>query len=123
MSVHGAHNKDACDALIAGNKYFDWIVTTAFYSSIHYIDQKLFPYNLNGKWVYSIDAACRSLRMSKHQCREQIVNNTFQEISVQFKFLLTTCSTARYINYDIPPAKAQLARKYLDFIVEECKKK
>lgn len=46
---HGEHNKCACDELIKGKKYFDWIVTTAFYSSIHYIDSKIFPYIHNKK--------------------------------------------------------------------------
>ena len=101
MSAHGAHNRDACDVLISGNKFFDWIVTTAFYSSIHYIDQKIFPYQIGTRWVRSTDEASKVLRLPKHQCREQIVNSSFPEITVPFKFLLSTCFTARYNNYNI----------------------
>lgn len=54
---HGIHNKDACDSLISGNKYHDWIVTTAFYSSIHLIDTKLFPLIHKGRTIRSINDA------------------------------------------------------------------
>ena len=124
MSVeHGEHNKEACDSLITGNKYFDWIVTTAFYSSIHFIDNKIFPYKHDGKWLRSTDEARRAFNNSKHRTREIIVNDAFPEISVQFSFLLSTCGTARYVNYKISPEKAKLAREYLNFIIEECAKK
>lgn len=34
---HEQHNEELCDFLIADGKFTDWIVTTSFYSALHYV--------------------------------------------------------------------------------------
>jgi hypothetical protein len=40
---HAKHNEELCDFLISVGKYNDWVITTAFYSAIHYVQSKIFP--------------------------------------------------------------------------------
>ncbi len=39
------HNLETCRYLLKGNSFHDWVLTTAFYSSIHFLDDILFPYS------------------------------------------------------------------------------
>ncbi|HCA42575.1 MAG TPA: hypothetical protein DEP28_04900, partial [Bacteroidetes bacterium] len=40
---HAEHNEKACQLLFKTNEFNDWVVTTAFYSSLHSVSFKLFP--------------------------------------------------------------------------------
>ena len=43
---HAIHNKEACEYLSKEPKFSDWVITTAFYSALHFIDYKIFPLDL-----------------------------------------------------------------------------
>ncbi len=47
---HANHNKEVCDYLSKNPNYSDWIITTAFYSALHFVDYKIFPlkFTFNG---------------------------------------------------------------------------
>lgn len=40
---HAKHNYEVCFFLYEKTKYNDWIITTAYYSAIHFVYYKLFP--------------------------------------------------------------------------------
>lgn len=123
MSEHGNHNKSLCDELLGQQKYHDWVVTTAFYSAIHFIDHKMFPVKLeNGRWARSISEAQKSIGCTKHQCREILVDTYMPQMSVEFKFLQSACFNARYKDYKVAPADSSLSREHLEHIIIECGK-
>jgi len=73
MREHGKHNKDVCDKLNLQDELEcnDWVVTTAFYSSIHYLDHILFPFtNTNGATFQNINEAHRNLNQKTNTKRE-----------------------------------------------------
>lgn len=40
---HATHNEEVCSHLDDNTKYSDWIITTAFYSAMHFMKHKIFP--------------------------------------------------------------------------------
>lgn len=40
---HAIHNEEACDFLLSSNKFNDWVITTAFYSALHFVQHEIFP--------------------------------------------------------------------------------
>jgi phosphatidylinositol kinase/protein kinase (PI-3 family) len=113
MSHHGEHNLSACKFLFSSDKikYNDWVVTTAFYSALHYLDVKLFPFDYNGKTLKSIDEARKYLAQhNKHQTRTLLVQKKFPEIAHQFKWLSSNCHNARYVDYRVTLENAAYAK-------------
>src|ERR1051326_8009484 len=100
---HGEHNRTLCDHLITKGGYNDWVVTTAFYSAIHFIEHKLFdkPFDYGGKKLINIDAAHNYIRItkSKHETRGILVTHANLEFAHEYLYLEKACKNARYINY------------------------
>jgi len=40
---HAEHNESLCELLLNNGNYNDWVITTAFYSAIHFVRHKIFP--------------------------------------------------------------------------------
>lgn len=40
---HAEHNKELSEQLYAEGKFLDWANTTAFYSALHFVNEKLLP--------------------------------------------------------------------------------
>ncbi len=117
---HAAHNKKLCEKLYEENEFRDWVITTAFYASIHYVDAQIFPRDYNGEHLPSIDKAKAFLQKSAHQTRLKLVQELLPNIYKDFKFLHDNCLNARYIDYHIDEDTSQKAKKYLDTIATTC---
>ncbi len=40
---HAKYNELLCEVLAEDGRWDDWVVTTAFYSAMHFVEFKLFP--------------------------------------------------------------------------------
>lgn len=125
--AHGKHNKRVCEHLnIQVDKLpcNDWIVTTAFYSSIHYIDHIIFPYELGDRTKFNdINEAHKSIRASsKHQTRAEIISQVLPDLKGGYSFLISESQNARYVNYDVNPMIASKAIRELNKIAQFCDK-
>lgn len=117
------HNEKACKHLHSSKEFHDWVITTAFYSSIHYIDGCLFPasYEMtNGKIKNcgSIDDyfSKNNQAETKHIIRMYLVEEFCIEIQAQFKWLMDNSSHLRYSDYKTTEEEANKAIEYLDEI-------
>ena len=120
---HGKHNHVVCNKLHVTTDIpcNDWIITTAFYSAIHFIDHIIFPSEYNGTKFENINDAHKVLRkQSKHQTREFLVHAKLPSQSANYSFLMSQCWDARYNDYDINSAISDLAVKKLNAIMKEC---
>ncbi len=128
---HGQHNFDLCKHLTDQKigVFNDWIITTAFYSSIHFIYSELFPgkFSVEGELgkEYSTFESLYSYyfkthRLSKHNFTEHLVSEYLEDVQDEFKFLKDTCHTARYSNYVIANDRAQEAMDALIKIKNLC---
>ena len=120
--THANRNTQLCQNLLDEGVYYDWVITTAFYSSIHFIDHKIFPCPYDGKVLHDIIHAHRHFNgmKSKHQVREHLVAIVIPAQVGNYKFLDTQCRNARYLNYNVNEQKARIARQKLDEIITEC---
>ena len=65
---HAKHNEDACHYLNQSGKYNDWVITTAFYSAMHYVQYELFSMEVGDKaYDNSIKAHLNKLSQT-HDC-------------------------------------------------------
>jgi len=120
--LHGLHNNELCDLLISmGNDDFnDWIVTTAFYSALHFVHHYIFPLNLQDKTYRSFDVYYlveqQERDLSKHTVTRNLVGTYISELSVKYNWLFKECYNARYRNYIVHKSIAKSAKQYLDEI-------
>ena len=101
---HGKHNKRVCDKLHLQEEYKcnDWVVTTSFYSSIHFIDHALFPCDYKGNRLNNINDAHSVIRAnSKHQTRAILLEKLRPKHKGDYSLLISESQNARYVNYQI----------------------
>jgi len=117
---HGQHNKKVCDRLHLQDEYecCDWVVTTAFYSAIHFIDHALFPCTYDGKRFNDINEAHKSMRgISRHETRGILVNKHMPQHRGAYTFLSSESRSARYVHYKVNQAIANRAVKEVEAII------
>ncbi|RJO64174.1 MAG: hypothetical protein C4540_04650 [Candidatus Omnitrophota bacterium] len=114
--IHGNHNIDFLSYIYPQQDFNDWIVTAAFYSSVHIIECVVFKRKrviYRGKalqvahpkeFFIQIKTSglpfpnyCKS--KSDHAARLLIVYLNYPEVSAQYKRLYNASETARYRQY------------------------
>lgn len=129
---HAEHNEKACDHLLSnpneeGVTFHDWVVTTAFYSAMHYVQHEIFPltigdnvYNTFNEYYHKHFKG--SEKPSKHTATAELVRINIYNAYAAYKSLVDTCHTARYTDYQTTEAVAIVARKRLDQVKAFLKK-
>jgi len=123
---HALRNFNLCIKLFDEGQYRDWVVTTAFYSAVQYIEYTIFPLVLK-KVEYSdfdeyYEAKSNNGFPNKHNIRKRLVSEQLPKIRTQYRDLLDECHTARYYTYETSPSKAIEAKKNIEYIKSECLK-
>ncbi len=116
---HAIHNEAVCDFLRADGNYNDWVITTAFYSAIHYVEHQIFPLVIGTTTHNSFnsyyDAILKSRRVSKHNGKLSLVKSTLT-CGAQYRWLMDACMNSRYTNYIVTPEEATMAKECLDLV-------
>ncbi len=116
---HAIHNEEACNFLLTSKKFNDWVVTTAFYSSLHYVQYELFPLTDNGQKYtdfnvyYGKVLQRKNKKLSKHSATIELVKTNLSACSSYYRWLHDACMSARYNNYNVSESKAKTANDYL----------
>jgi len=117
---HANHNTDLCDKLLNEGIYLDWVVTTAFYAAMHYIDAKIYPVKYKG--IEYIDFAtfykviCKPSGISKHNGKIILSTGHSNDLGEKYRYLHDACHSARYSRYLVSQGAAAHARKKLSKI-------
>lgn len=130
MSVkHAKHNEDTCSYLIKNGNFNDWVVTTAFYSALHFVQYEMFPltekrvkYNSFNDY-YNAVIKKNNPRINKHKATVYMVYKRIPKAGGSYRWLFDACMNARYINYQVSRSKAEKAKMSLDLIKSSLKKK
>jgi len=116
---HAIHNENACEFLHKDGNYCDWVVTTAFYSALHYLQHEIFPKNIGGKDYDTFDKYYNQHyngivnKPNKHKSTISLIRSELgDQIHENYNWLFGVCMNARYRNYKTHP-----------FIAEECIKR
>jgi len=122
------HNEKACNYLNDKGEFIDWVITTAFYSSIHFIHHKIFPYTYifpDGtiREYHNFEKLYQQFKggtQGKHAYLRNFVETNHESIAIDFQHLMDTCMTARYIDCRFEPIAAKVARMRLKNIKKYC---
>ncbi|TNF50613.1 MAG: hypothetical protein EP305_00015 [Bacteroidetes bacterium] len=105
---HAVHNESVCQDLAKNPDYKDWVITTAFYSSLHYLRHAIFPLKFNSSkrgmkvTATSFNTYCliEGHEGKKHSVFKKLVDSECpNEIGVAYHRLLDASYTARYNQY------------------------
>lgn len=114
---HAEHNEALCDFLITDGSYRDWIITTAFYSALHYVKNEIFPLTEAGVTYNNFNDYYRivqkPMKLCKHRGMIELTKRYLNPCSGHYRWLYDACMTSRYNNYQVTPAKAGTARTKL----------
>jgi len=126
---HGEHNEELCDHLLetTGDRFSDWVVTTAFYACIHFVEHKMFPLKMGGAEFRNFGEYCNHLhkkggRRSKHAIKADLVRKNLPEVAVHYHKLKDACMDARYIDYRVSDEDAVLSRRAMKEVKKACLK-
>lgn len=113
------HNREVCLHLHneMSGQFNDWVVTTAYYSAIHYFYSDFFPgkFEINGKFINftSFDQWYSAQPIKgKHEATFQLVKERFsdnEDLIDSFQRLKDLCWSSRYKNWKIEDALADFA--------------
>jgi len=120
--VHGERNRSLSDELKKGKKYYDWVVTTAFYSSIHFLEDFLLPKKINNQDCKNIGQVKKAYSLQgRHIARLRLIqDNTDNQIAIKYKWLDDRSRYARYTTYKVTAAEADKATQFLKEIHKCC---
>lgn len=116
---HAVHNEAACDFLLNSKQFNDWVITTAFYSAIHFVHSEIFPLEEDGKVYKGFDSYFslimkrKNNKLTKHTATIQLVKIHLNKSASHYRWLFDACMNARYSNYVVSNTKARIARDHL----------
>ncbi len=123
---HANHNEEVCEYLNKRTAYSDWVITTAFYSALHFVEHKIFPLRIrqNGKLFnfsnFDIYYAFLGTNINKHKARAKLVEKELPEIAPNYNKLKDLSFTARYVGYKYDNDIAKDAKDNLEGIKKFC---
>ncbi len=118
---HAEHNEKLSLQLYGEGVFFDWATTTAFYSALHFVNEKILPGEYNGMHCDTIVEAASALKTkNKHNATMAMVGIKLPLIANDYKFLMDSSFTARYYDYSVSKDYAKLCQKKLKKIREHC---
>ncbi len=127
--IHAGHNEDACNFLHSDGNYCDWVVPTAFYAALHFVQHEIFPFTVNGRKYNSFDMYYNGHykgvknKPSKHVSTVNLVKSELgDDVHQNYSWLFGLCMNARYINYNIHKFIAEESIKRLGRIKSLMKK-
>lgn len=123
---HAVRNQEVAQYLFDNTEYYDWVITSSFYSAINIVKYKIFPLILDGETFRTFerykDEYQRSLPASPHTILQQLVNKLpeMRAIRVDFKILYDECHSSRYKRYECSEEEAKNALIKLSAIMKHC---
>lgn len=122
--AHAQRNLDLSNQLLKEGIYFDWVVTTSFYSSVHFVEHALFPLIENGieykdfNNYWNVNHAKTSV--SKHSCKKTLVWKYLKNVGAIYRDLFDECNNSRYNNYVVHAIDAVGAKDKAEKIKLAC---
>lgn len=127
---HAQHNENVCNDLHScGKGYNDWVVTTAFYSALHYVRHKIFPLDITvgTKKVkvasldqYYVIKKNQGFKGSKHSLLKTLAHQHIGKAGSNYNKLLDWSQNARYTNYKVSGDRAKSALYNLKVVKSAC---
>ena len=126
--AHGEHNEKACDLLALNQGFPDWVITTAFYASLHFVTSKIFPFDYSENGSPSVKftdiASWQKFKNyssnKRHELIKDLVGVHCSKVASEYEWLLSSSWNARYHSHSHPPEIVNRARDYMNKIKKHC---
>ena len=121
--THAQHNEALCLELHVDGRWNDWVVTTAFYSAMHYVQERLFPLKVKDTEYKDFDdyySRRTDGSRSQHEARRNLVHVHLHKAYGAHRWLHGTCRTARYYKYQTTKELADQAVLKLNVVKSLC---
>ena len=117
----GDRNRSLSKKLLDEKTYYDWVVTTAFYSTIHYVEDYILPTKIGNTECNCIAQVKKAYSMrGRHEARERLVFDQLgTKVGARYKWLDDRSRNSRYETFKLQASEAIKAKEYLDFIFKE----
>jgi hypothetical protein len=119
--AHAIHNAKVCAFLNDANDYPDWVVTTAFYAALHFVQHEVFPGSMGNRTYVSFENYYNGHyghTQNKPNRHRSTINLVYSEIGtdagVIYEWLHDACRTARYRNFNTSPSVAKASMERLE---------
>ncbi|MGE3802103.1 MAG: hypothetical protein AB7H80_13870 [Candidatus Kapaibacterium sp.] len=132
---HALHNEEVCRYIAEREEFGDWVITTAFYAALHWMNYKLFPlpftdpdtgteYHFRSLDEYRFEVfGNQKPSESKHHTLLRLAHTLCPpDIASEYRRLFEMCMTARYTNYRTAPAIIRVVQSALKTIHSYCDK-
>lgn len=102
---HARNNEAASKALLRTGQFNDWVITTTFYSALHYLCHDFFPMTVvkDGASIEitTIEQYIQhyNIEKSRHRSLCDLAMAKNQDVAVEYNYLMDLCMQARYRNY------------------------
>lgn len=104
---HALHNAEVCEYVYLRAEFADWAITTAFYSALHFLSHRIFPFkvpSIGGKTtnIENIDQYFNYVSRkgkSKHELLCMLAEEHCSTIAEDYSWLMDMSMTARYHHY------------------------
>lgn len=114
---HAKHNEKVCNYVSKKEEFCDWIITTAFYSAVHYVRHYMLPIkHTNGVTYDCFEKYFSSSKYAdegRHGFQNRFVTHNIPEIAAEYKQLHDWCTNARYFEYNQPRNLSNYAKDNL----------
>jgi hypothetical protein len=123
---HGEHNEELCEKIENITGFDDWVITTAFYACIHFVEYKLFPLTIGQTTYQTFDkfyhdtVRTQGKKADKHSTKHLLVKNNLPAVANNYKRLMDNCFKARYRNYRMGSLLAEIAIKDMKAVKQAC---
>ncbi|WP_340064805.1 hypothetical protein [Ascidiimonas aurantiaca] len=119
---HALRNQKLSGELYTTQIYFDWVITTAFYAAIHFVEHKLLPCEINSIQCKNINEVKSAYGIpGRHSSRERLVFDKLPlDVAVKYKWLDDKSRYSRYVTYKVTKTEADKALSYLQYIQNSC---
>ncbi|GAA5092625.1 hypothetical protein GCM10023210_21830 [Chryseobacterium ginsengisoli] len=121
--LHAERNEKLSHKLYDEGEFFDWCITTTFYSAIKFIQHYALPNQYNGTQCSTLDEFARAMNLkseTKHKITETLVETALPSVITEYRWLKDNSYNARYHDYDVSQDFAKLAKKFLKKIKDNC---
>lgn len=116
---HANHNVRVCNYLGKKEDYGDWVITSAFYSAVHFVRHLILPCKIGDTKYTDFDALCKdhkNMGEGRHGFQRSYVQIHYPEIDFEYSKLHDMAVISRYRRYNYTREQANTAKGYMQTI-------
>lgn len=123
---HAVHNEEVCCYLEEKPGFGDWVMTTAFYSALHWLQYRIFPLTMQDGTVidsfdsYKIWSDRNGGLISSHHILIELASRHHSEIASRYRRLYSACLDVRYKDFQPAPSIVRTSVKDMQMIRAYC---